>query len=57
MLAAAQDGAGVPDEAWHAYLLTLLADPLGLNLRNSNSHGLHGRVGPVAGRGTSTHPA
>ena len=36
-----------PDEGWHAYLLNLLADPLGLNLRNSISHGLHGRVGPV----------
>jgi hypothetical protein len=36
-----------PDEDWHAYLLNLLADPLGLNLRNSISHGLHGRVGSV----------
>jgi len=36
-----------PDQGWHAYLLNLLADPLGLNLRNSISHGLHGRVGPV----------
>lgn len=36
-----------PDPDWHAYLLNLLADPLGLNLRNSISHGLHGRVGPV----------
>ncbi len=36
-----------PDEGWHAYLLNLLSDPLGLNLRNSISHGLHGRVGPV----------
>jgi hypothetical protein len=36
-----------PDQSWHAYLLNLLADPLGLNLRNSISHGLHGRVGPV----------
>ncbi len=36
-----------PDPGWHAYLLNLLADPLGLNLRNSISHGLHGRVGPV----------
>jgi hypothetical protein len=36
-----------PDEGWHAYLLNLLADPLGLNLRNSISHGLHGRVGSV----------
>ena len=35
------------DPGWHAYLLNLLADPLGLNLRNSISHGLHGRVGPV----------
>jgi hypothetical protein len=36
-----------PDDGWHAYLTNLLADPLGLNLRNSISHGLHGRVGPV----------
>jgi hypothetical protein len=36
-----------PDDGWHSYLLNLLADPLGLNLRNSISHGLHGRVGPV----------
>lgn len=36
-----------PDGGWHAYLLNLLADPLGLNLRNSIAHGLHGRVGPV----------
>jgi hypothetical protein len=35
------------DPGWHAYLLNLLADPLGLNLRNSISHGLHGTVGPV----------
>ena len=34
------------DPGWHAYLLNLLADPLGLNLRNSISHGLHGTVGP-----------
>ncbi|MFN8132082.1 MAG: hypothetical protein U0R70_11100 [Solirubrobacteraceae bacterium] len=32
---------------WHAYFLNLLADPLGLNLRNSIAHGLHGTVGPV----------
>lgn len=36
-----------PDAGWHAYLSNLLADPLGLNLRNSISHGLHGRVGPL----------
>jgi hypothetical protein len=35
------------DPGWHAYLLNLLAEPLGLNLRNSISHGLHGTVGPV----------
>jgi hypothetical protein len=35
------------DASWHAYLLNLLADPLGLNLRNNISHGLHGTVGPV----------
>jgi Domain of unknown function (DUF4209) len=33
------------DKGWHAYLLNLLADPLGLNLRNSIAHGLHGTVG------------
>lgn len=37
------------DRGWHAYLLNLLADPLGLNLRNSICHGLHGTVGPVDG--------
>ncbi len=35
------------DPGWHAYLLNLLADPLGLNLRNSIGHGLHGTVGEV----------
>lgn len=35
------------DPGWHRYLLNLLADPLGLNLRNSISHGLHGTVGPA----------
>jgi hypothetical protein len=35
------------DRGWHAYLLNLLADPLGLNLRNSIAHGLHGVVGAV----------
>jgi hypothetical protein len=40
------DGA-FADPGWHAYLLNLLADPLGLNLRNSISHGLHGTVGPI----------
>ena len=35
------------DAGWHAYLLNLLADPLGLNLRNSISHGLHGTVGAI----------
>jgi hypothetical protein len=33
------------DEAWHAYLTNLLVDSLGLNLRNSIAHGLHGVVG------------
>jgi hypothetical protein len=40
------DGA-FANPGWHAYLFNLLADPLGLNLRNSISHGLHGTVGPV----------
>jgi len=35
------------DPGWHAYLLNLLVDPLGLNLRNSIAHGLHGTVGPI----------
>jgi hypothetical protein len=35
------------DPAWHAYLTHPLVDPLGLNLRNSVSHGLHGQVGAV----------
>jgi hypothetical protein len=35
------------DAGWHAYLLNLLADPLGLNLRNRISHGLHGTVGAI----------
>ncbi len=35
------------DPGWHAYLVNLLTDQLGLNLRNSISHGLHGTVGPV----------
>jgi len=34
-----------PDPGWHAYLVNLLADPLGLNLRNVIAHGLHGAVG------------
>jgi len=38
---------GFADPGWHAYLLNLLADPLGLNLRNSITHGLHGTVGPT----------
>lgn len=29
-----------PDQGWHAYLFNLLADPLGLNLRNAIAHGL-----------------
>jgi hypothetical protein len=35
------------DASWHAYLVNLLTDPLGLNLRNRISHGLHGTVGAV----------
>jgi hypothetical protein len=45
--ASARDSAGFPDQGWHEYLLKLLADPLGFNLCNSISHGLHGRIGPV----------
>lgn len=33
------------DPGWHAYLVVLLTDPLGLNLRNSISHGLATNVG------------
>lgn len=33
------------DPGWHAYLVVLLSDPLGMNLRNAISHGLVGRVG------------
>ena len=40
-------GGAFGDAAWHAYLVNLLADPLGLNLRNGISHGLHGTIGPV----------
>ena len=35
------------DRAMHAYLFNLLADPLGLNLRNTIAHGLGGVVGAV----------
>jgi hypothetical protein len=33
------------DPGWHAYLVVLLSDPLGMNLRNAISHGLLTRVG------------
>jgi hypothetical protein len=36
-----------PRPDWHDYLFCVLADPLGLNLRNTIAHGLM----PVAGRG------
>ena len=35
------------DPGWHAYLFNVLADPLGLNLRNTIVHGLHGTVGEL----------
>ena len=35
------------DSGWHAYLVNLLTDPLGLNLRNRISHGLHGNVDSI----------
>lgn len=35
----------LPDAAWHEYLFNLLADPMGLNLRNTVAHGLVDRVG------------
>jgi hypothetical protein len=35
---------GRMDESWRRYLLHLLADPLGLNLRNDIGHGLVGIV-------------
>lgn len=36
------------DPGWHAYLVVLLTDPLGLNLRNVISHGLAPQVGRPA---------
>jgi hypothetical protein len=36
------------DPGWHAYLVVLLSDPLGLNLRNVISHGLAPQVGRPA---------
>lgn len=36
------DLAGRLDESWRRYLANALADPLGINLRNQLSHGLHG---------------
>lgn len=36
------------DSGWHAYLVVLLSDPLGLNLRNVISHGLAPKVGRPA---------
>jgi Domain of unknown function (DUF4209) len=33
------------DESWRRYLANALSDPLGLNLRNQLSHGLHGPTG------------
>jgi hypothetical protein len=30
---------------WHAYFTSLLADPLGLNLRNVIAHGLRSEIG------------
>ncbi len=36
------DLTGRLDESWRRYLANALADPLGVNLRNQVSHGLHG---------------
>jgi hypothetical protein len=36
------DFKGRLDESWRRYLANALADPLGVNLRNQLSHGLHG---------------
>jgi hypothetical protein len=33
-----------PDGGWHDYLFNLLADPLGLNLRNTIAHGLSDQI-------------
>jgi Domain of unknown function (DUF4209) len=33
-----------PTAGWHAYLLHLLVDPLGLNLRNVVAHGVRARM-------------
>src|SRR5262249_41659798 len=38
-------GGAFADLGWHAYLVVLLSDPLGMNLRNAISHGLIARVG------------
>lgn len=32
------------DESWRRYLANALTDPLGVNLRNQLSHGLHGQT-------------
>jgi len=43
IMLALRDGFPLPD--WHDYLFNLLADPLGLNLRNVIAHGLRPRIG------------
>ncbi len=43
IMIALRDGFPLPD--WHDYLFNLLADPLGLNLRNVIAHGLQPGIG------------
>ena len=38
-------GGALPDPGWHAYLVNLLTDERGINLRNSIAHGLKEQIG------------
>jgi hypothetical protein len=38
-------GSAMPDAGWHAYLVNLLTDERGINLRNSIAHGLKEQIG------------
>lgn len=37
-------GSAMPDSSWHAYLVNLLTDERGINLRNSIAHGLREQI-------------
>ncbi len=39
-------GGAMPEPGWHAYLVNLLTDECGINLRNSIAHGLKEQIGP-----------